>query len=174
MSQHAQRHFTATAFVIDSQNRVLLLWHKRLKRWMPPGGHVDPNEIPEETARRECKEETALDVEIIGDGSTGLTAGDQENMFTENPHEGRMLKKPFALLLENIPDCPERNEKAHQHMDFVYRARPTDETQALALLEDEGTELRWFTADEIRALDHRTEIFANVKHYILRILAQQA
>src|SRR3990167_4781284 len=124
------RHFTATAFVIDSQNRTLLLWHKRLGRWMPPGGHVDEDELPEETARRECKEETGLDVEIIGD--------DQENLFERNPHEGQMLKKPIAMLLENIPASEERDEPAHQHMDFLYVAKPMDELQVLTLAQDEG------------------------------------
>ena len=122
-----KKHFTATAFVVDSQNRTLLLLHKRLGRWMPPGGHVDANETPEDTAKRECKEETGLDVDIIGDA--------QEDLFSENPHEGNMLKKPIALLLENIPVCEKRNEPAHQHMDFLYLARPLDESQELVLLE---------------------------------------
>ncbi|PIQ76203.1 nucleoside triphosphate hydrolase [Candidatus Peregrinibacteria bacterium CG10_big_fil_rev_8_21_14_0_10_49_24] len=157
-----QKHFTATAFIIDSQNRTLLLWHKRLQRWMPPGGHIDTNETPEETARRECKEETGLDVEIIGDA--------QENLFAENAHEGHMLKKPIALLLENIPASEERGEPAHQHMDFLYLARPTNENQQLTLEEKEGSEIRWFTYEEITALDNRKEIFANVQHYILSLL----
>ncbi len=156
------RHFTATALVIDSHERVLLLWHKRLQRWMPPGGHVDPDEMPEETARRECKEETGLDVEIIG--------CEQEDLFLENPHEGQMLKKPIALLLENIPESTDRNEPAHQHMDFAYRAKPRDESQELCLLEEEGTELRWFTIDEVRSLDEKHEIFSNVKSSILRMV----
>lgn len=158
-----QRHFTATAFVIDSHKRVLLLWHKRLQRWMPPGGHVDDNETPEETARRECKEETDLDVEIIGDDYTDL--------FERNPEEGQMLKKPIALLLENIPASIERNEPAHQHMDFLYLARPLDESQMLTLAEDEGGELRWFTREEIEKLSEDTEIFANVRKYILLMTA---
>ena len=87
------RHFTATAFVIDSNKRVLLLWHRRLERWMPPGGHVDEDETPEDAAKRECKEETNLDVEIVGDA--------QDDLFVGNPDEGRMLKKPIAMLLEN-------------------------------------------------------------------------
>lgn len=159
------RHFTATAFIVDSRNRTLLLWHKRLKRWMPAGGHVDADEIPEETARRECKEETGLDVEIIGDP--------QEDEFAGNPEEGRMLKKPIALLLEHIPASIERGEPAHEHMDFVYLARPLDETQALTLAEAEGADLRWFTRDEVARLRTDTDIFANVQHYILRILAEQ-
>lgn len=158
-----QRHFTATAFVIDSQRRVLLLWHKRLNRWMPPGGHIDPDEMPEETAQRECKEETGLDVEIIGES--------QKDLFQENHHEGQMLKKPIALLLENIPESKERGEPAHQHMDFLYLARPVDESQVLMLEKKEGAELRWFTRDQILNLDTKTEIFANVQAYILHILA---
>lgn len=131
---------------------------------MPPGGHVDNNETPEETAQRECKEETGLDVEIIGDA--------QEDLFTGNPDEGRMLKKPIAMLLENIPASEQRNEPAHQHMDFLFLARPLDETQAISLAKEEGSSIRWFTRDEIEALNDTSEIFSNVKAYILQILPE--
>ena len=156
------RHFTATAFVIDSKHRVLLLWHLRLGRWMPPGGHVDDNETPEDAARRECKEETNLDVEIVGDA--------QSDLFTKNPGEGRMLKKPIAMLLENIPASPKRGEEAHQHMDFLYIARPLNETEAQEMAKDESDGMRWFTRAEIEKLDEKTEIFSNVKSYILDAL----
>jgi 8-oxo-dGTP pyrophosphatase MutT (NUDIX family) len=128
---------------------------------MPPGGHVDSDETPEETAKRECKEETGLDVEIIGDA--------QADLFLENPSEGQMLKKPIAMLLENIPASEMRGEPAHQHMDFLFLARPLDESQTLILAEDEGTEMRWFTPEEIAGLNPETEIFANVKAYVLSI-----
>ncbi len=157
-----QKHFTATAFVIDSKGRTLLLWHKRLGRWMPPGGHVDADETPEETAKRECREETGLEVEIVGE--------DQEDLFARNPGEGRMLQKPVAMLLENIPPSKERGEPAHQHMDFLYIAKPLDESAALTLEETEGRELKWFTREEIERLDENTEIFSNVKSYILSVL----
>lgn len=157
-----QRHFTATAFIVDSRKRTLLLWHKRLKRWMPAGGHLDPNETPDQAAQRECKEETGMDVEIIGEA--------QPDLFAGNRSEGRMLTKPIAMLLEEIPACPERNEPAHQHMDFLFIAKPLDETQAARIAPDESSDMRWFTRDQVAALNADTEIFANVQHYILRIL----
>jgi len=156
------KHFTATAFIVDSQNRTLLIDHIRLGRWMPPGGHVHEGETPEETAQRECKEETGLDVEIVGDT--------QDDLFTDNPEEGNMLTKPIAMLLENIPESFERGEPAHQHMDFLFIAKPIDESQEVLPAEMEGHEIRWFTREEIEALDANTEIFANVKNYILAIL----
>ena len=120
---------------------------------------MDPDETPEETAKRECKEETGLDVDIVGD--------EQTDLFQGNPHEGRMLKKPIAMLLEEIPESKERGEPAHQHMDFLFLARPIDESQVPVLDKSEGREMRWFTKKEIEALDERTEIFGNVKRYIV-------
>ncbi len=156
------RHFTATAFIIDSKKRTLLLWHKRLGRWMPPGGHIDPNETPEDAAKRECKEETNLDIEIVGDS--------QPDLFTGNRHEGKMLIKPIAMLLEEIPESVERGEAAHQHMDFLFIARPVDETQAVKIAEAESDRMKWFTKEEVEKLDERTEIFSNVKSYISTLL----
>lgn len=159
-----QRHFTATAFVIDAQNRVLLLWHKRLSRWMPPGGHLDADETPEDAARRECKEETGFDVEIIGEESTDL--------FSKASTEGSMLKKPLAMLLENIPASEERNEPAHQHMDFLFRAKMLHPEQMGTVATEEAREMRWFSRDDVEKLNTETEIFGNVKAYILQTLAE--
>ena len=124
---------------------------------------INPNEVytPEETAKRECKEETGLDVEIIGDT--------QPDLFVGAAPEGRMLKKPLAMLLEDIPACPERNKPRHEHMDFLFLARPLDASQELQLAEAEGRELQWFTRAEIEALPDG-DIFSNVRAYILAML----
>src|SRR5215203_1562536 len=58
-------HVTGSGFVVGPRG-VVLLKHKRLGFWLQPGGHIDPGETPWEAAKRECREETGLDVQFIG------------------------------------------------------------------------------------------------------------
>jgi 8-oxo-dGTP pyrophosphatase MutT (NUDIX family) len=53
-------HVTGSAIVLDGDGRVLLHRHKRLGRWLQPGGHLDPGESPAVAAVRETWEETGL------------------------------------------------------------------------------------------------------------------
>ena len=53
-------HVTGSAIVLDQAGRVLLHRHKRLGRWLQPGGHLDPGELPWDAAVRETREETGL------------------------------------------------------------------------------------------------------------------
>lgn len=66
--EHADpTHVTASAIVVGRRGTVLHL-HKRLVRWMQPGGHIDPGESPSDAARREAVEELGLDVTHPADG----------------------------------------------------------------------------------------------------------
>ena len=58
--EHANdHHVTASAFVVSSRG-VILHRHRRLDKWLQPGGHVDDGEGPEAAALRETLEETGL------------------------------------------------------------------------------------------------------------------
>ncbi|MDA8312023.1 MAG: NUDIX domain-containing protein [Actinomycetota bacterium] len=54
-------HVTASAVVVGARG-IVLHRHRRLRRWIQPGGHVDAGESPAEAALRETVEETGLEV----------------------------------------------------------------------------------------------------------------
>lgn len=152
-----QRQFVASVYIIEQQ-RVLLIYHRKLCKWLPPGGHLDPNETPPEGARREAREETGVEIEFIR----------QENVWV-NQWSAKSFERPYLCLLEEIPaykDTPQ-----HQHIDFIYLARPIGGVEQQNLLETDG--LRWFTLEEVELLEVDVEIFAETCQVIRTILTAQ-
>lgn len=125
------KHFTATTYVVY-KNKVLLHFHKKLNMWLPVGGHIEKNELPEAAALREIEEETGL--------VASLYNPDEQKGFSDV----RQLFRPMHILLEDI-------EEFHKHIDFIYYA--FSKTSNLNPQDGETTDLRWLTADEIRQLD---------------------
>lgn len=127
------RDFTVAVFVVH-QGTVLLHWHRKLGRWLPPGGHIEPNELPGEAARREVLEETGVPVALVG--ALGL----DETV----PDEPIQLVRPEGMQLETIaPD--------HEHIDLVYFARPLD----LPALPDQ---VGWYGLNDLDELDLTHEV----------------
>ncbi len=108
-----RRHFTATGFVVQG-DRTLLHWHKRLQQWMPPGGHIEPDEDPVQAVLREIREETGVAAEVIYSVPS-----------LPFPYPGQ-LQPPYTILLE---DSPEPGEP-HQHIDLIYFCRLVDSLPA--------------------------------------------
>ncbi len=54
-------HLTGSAWVISpDRQRVIMLHHKKLNRWLQPGGHADGDENLLAVAQKELEEETGL------------------------------------------------------------------------------------------------------------------
>lgn len=113
-----EKHFCVTVYIIKD-NQVLLIDHKKLGKWLPAGGHIEPNESPEEAAIREVKEETNLSVDLIPMNSLSTAWGVQENFIKEN----------------------------HYHYDVIYLAKPTTDDIKQNL--DETNGIKWFDVNEI-------------------------
>lgn len=141
-----ERQFVSTCF-ITHEKKFLLLFHPKHKKWLAPGGHLEKDETPPEVAQREVREETGLEIEFLS----------QENLWTSewNSHS---IPRPFCSLLESIPAT--NNEPAHEHIDFVYVARPIGGTLT------DGT---WYCLEEVEALKTHEEIFFDTQEIIRKI-----
>lgn len=53
----------ASCFVLDN-DKILLIYHKKFGKYIQPGGHIEVNEEPYQTAIREVYEETGIKVVI--------------------------------------------------------------------------------------------------------------
>jgi 8-oxo-dGTP pyrophosphatase MutT (NUDIX family) len=60
-------HFTASAWLVSADGeRALLMLHRKLGRWLQPGGHADGEADLPGVALREAEEETGLrDLEVL-------------------------------------------------------------------------------------------------------------
>jgi len=138
------RHFTATVYVVHD-GATLLHEHDRLDTWLPPGGHVDRDELPRETARREAMEETGLDVTLLERG-TSVDAS-----IVPGPNS-RELPGPEHVMLFDIDVHPD-GHVSHQHIDFCYFGRADTRDLDPADGEAAAAEWTWFTPADLRNHD---------------------
>jgi 8-oxo-dGTP pyrophosphatase MutT (NUDIX family) len=125
----AEGLLTGSALVVSSDGRrVLLLRHRKLQRWLQPGGHADPGERSGETvALREAREET---------GIVGL------RLDPDAP-------RPLDVDVHEIP--ARGAEPPHLHLDLRYLVLAPLEA-ALVRSKEESEDLRWFAWRELAAL----------------------
>src|SRR3712207_5620193 len=124
-SGRTDRHFTVAVFVVW-EGKVLLHLHRKLGLWLPPGGHIERNELPDEAAVREVWEETGVRVELVGERREDITDPVQ-------------LHRPAGVQLENIGP-------GHQHIDLIYFAQALGSAE----LHDEfaGDQVGWYGPED--------------------------
>ena len=113
-------HITASAWILSPDHRqVLLVEHRKLERWLQPGGHADGDTDTVRVALREAEEESGL---------TKLAGPDRA-----------IPELPFDVDVHPIP--ARLGEPAHLHHDlrYLFVAAPGQSLR----LSDESTALRW-------------------------------
>ena len=120
-------HVTGSALLLDATGtQMLLLWHKKLERWLQPGGHVEPDiDIdPQAAALRELLEETGVPADSL-DADPTL----------------------FDVDVHTIP--ARGDEPEHDHHDLRYKFAMTHPWEPSA-------PCRWVPLDEAAALSDRS------------------
>jgi 8-oxo-dGTP pyrophosphatase MutT (NUDIX family) len=131
---HEKIDFTVAIFVVH-EAKVLLIHHRKLNKWLPLGGHIELDEDPEQAARREAKEESGFDVELLG-----------ERPPTTEPGT-RALIGPRFLDIHRISDT-------HEHIGMIYWARLKGGVDAhiAELAAEEHHDIRWCSVAELDKL----------------------
>lgn len=114
-------------YLIDN-NKVLLIHHGKLDIWIPVGGHIEKDETPDNALKREIKEETNLDVEILNQGDLLVEGNVKENLAT-----------PFCVNIHSVGD--------HDHCAFYYVCRVINPNELK--INKELKNARWFTKNEL-------------------------
>jgi len=113
-----------------------MVHHKKLNVWLPPGGHVEENELPDDAVLREIYEETGIKAKIISNKRNLELSG----------YRCRELETPFLVLLEDINE-----DKTHNHIDMIYLCEALNEEFVQQETEIQG--IGWFSAERIKELE---------------------
>jgi 8-oxo-dGTP pyrophosphatase MutT (NUDIX family) len=127
---HEKIDFTVAIFVVH-ERKILVIHHRKLDKWLPLGGHIELEEDPEQAALREAREESGLEVELIGERPPTTSPGT------------RALIAPRFLDIHRI-------SPTHEHIGMIYWARPKSGQVALAAAEHH--DIRWCSLADLETL----------------------
>ncbi len=115
---------------IFREDGLLLVHHRKLNLWLPVGGHIEEDEIPDDALIREAKEEVRLDIEILNQSSISLEGNVKRNLAT-----------PFYVNVHSVGD--------HNHCCFFYVCKDKG-TSTLSINYDELRGYGWFSREDLQ------------------------
>lgn len=152
-------HITGSALVVHPEsNRVLLTFHRKLKRWLQMGGHSDFELDPAAIAMREAREESGLaDLQFYSTPKHRTTVN------------GFLAVHPLDIDAHLIPARPDTPE--HYHLDIRYLV-VTGEPEQIQMDERESNDLRWFDMDALGEVDTDDSVMRLVRKAKTLLAAQ--
>ncbi len=134
---HAEGHITGSAWLLNPEGtHALLTLHRKLGRWLQPGGHADGDADTLRVALREAREES---------GIVGIVPLDAD-IFDVDIHE--------------IPARPAAGEPAHRHYDIRYLMQAPHPAFRIS---DESVALCWFSPAELSAMQAEESLLRMVR-----------
>jgi len=134
-------HITGSAWVVSTDRQsVLLIHHRKLDRWLQPGGHADGNPNVATVALREAQEETGLhSLRLV------MGLGGQPSIFDVDVHG--------IPALGNVPE--------HLHYDIRFLAEA--EVNEPFGNSDEVKNSQWFTLESLKLYTDSESILRMVR-----------
>jgi len=147
---------------IWQDGRVLLTQRKDFETWCLPGGSIDDGESPAETAIREVREETGLEVRLtrfvgVYSKPRWRTGGSHVMVFAAEPSGGTLRLAPDEVLDAGYYD-PERLPEPlmWQHNDMIADSRHTTGCSVVRSLDMDWPLARDMTRQELYELRDRS------------------
>lgn len=144
-----RNQFTATGLVFNESGQILMIKHKKQGKWLPPGGHVDENELPCKAVVREVLEETGVAVQVLSSvPELELTGG-----------VAKELPLPLRIMHVDVDGTG-----LHNYIDLIYlcRAINTNTTPQETEVDDIG----WFSPEEAMKMDTHEDIIKTIEYVI--------
>jgi len=139
---------SVTVYAFDERDRMLLVRDRQLDVWVAPGGCLEPGERPEDAAVREAREETGVEIEVLG--LQGVQAGPEcRTVYNNGDVVDYVMAGYFARITGgNLRPC----------QDEVTEARFVEERELAGLQLAQWTRVnlpRVFAQWRERKRDHR-------------------
>jgi 8-oxo-dGTP pyrophosphatase MutT (NUDIX family) len=147
-----KKHFTASALIVEN-DKVLLVYHRKLKVWLHPGGHVEDWENPDETLIREVKEETGLTVSIVSN---------KDKTLSNKQADVVSLNIPYVVLCELVGN--------HYHNDLIYLCEiDHSKKEEMKFDTSESGGIKFFSVKELEEI----KLFDNFRVLLNKVLKER-
>ena len=138
----------AGILAVDDEGRLLLRRQRHTGQWAIPMGKMEPGETPTDCAVRETFEETGVTVEPLG--LLGI------------------YSDPGYTVAYDDHEDPSKFGEVRQEFEITLHGRPVEGTPTV---NDEASDVRWFTPEELPALDIHPRMQKQIRDYLAGVRA---
>lgn len=152
LNENTVCHLVVGGFLIRNE-KVLLIYHPIIEKWLAVGGHIDENETPEQSMVKEFKEEVGLDITVMNSS---------QKVDIVETEIRKQAPNPFYSEIHSAGD--------HNHHCQFFICKLIDEKQKVKVDGIEVKEFKWFTKDELISDD---QVGEDIKTVVLLALNEE-